>query len=457
MRDLASRLRDIVRQDRRSQQDHGRERELVSADLPEFESAERRRVHAVGRVARRDARRHVAGIAGRRRVPRHRSDVGPVAIARPAPHHRLRDRRTAPVALFDPRVAAVPDWASKLVFFDIETTGLSGGAGTIAFLAGIGWFDDDGFTVRQFLLAGPTGERALLESLERAFDEASVLVSYNGRTFDVPTMEMRWAFHRVSAPTDDLPHLDMLPIARRLWGFKSGRGRTADVAESVSCSLTSLERSVLDFHRVNDVPGFEIPARYFHFVRTGDVSVIEGVLEHNRHDLVSLAVLTAHALWLADAGPEACREPRRADRPRAVLRARGRSGARRARVRAGGRVGRRRDPRARARASRGAAPRHWPHRRSGRSLAGDSRTMPTGARSRLDRHERRAAEALAIYHEHRAKDPATAKRYAESLRRGSTSASSRQQDDVAHRLARLDRKIARTNSKGGPSAAPLLE
>lgn len=456
MRDLASRLRDIVRQDRRSQQDHGRERELVSADLPEFESA--------GGGASSPSGAWLAETLG---GTWQASAAGGacLVIDRTWDPWRSHGRRritdcaigaTAPVALFDPRVAAVPDWASKLVFFDIETTGLSGGAGTIAFLAGIGWFNDDGFTVRQFLLAGPTGERALLESLERAFDEASVLVSYNGRTFDVPTMEMRWAFHRLSAPTDDLPHLDMLPIARRLWGFKPGRGRTADMAESVSCSLTSLERSVLDFHRVNDVPGFEIPARYFHFVRTGDVSVIEGVLEHNRHDLVSLAVLTAHALWLAEAGPEACREPGELiGLGRCYERAGDLARAERAfELAAGSGEG----------AIRGHALAYLAELRRGTGRIDAAAEAwqeilddAAGARSPLDRHERRAAEALAIYHEHRAKDPATAKRYAESLRRGSTSASSRQQDDVAHRLARLDRKIARTNSKGGPSAAPLLE
>ncbi len=166
---------------------------------------------------------------GRRRI--HECAIGP----------------SAPVGLFDPRIAAVPDWASKLVFFDIETTGLSGGAGTIAFLAGCGWFGDEGFTVRQFLLTGPSGERALLELLEEVFDAASVLVTFNGRTFDVPTMEMRWAFHRQAAPTDDLPHFDMLPVARRLWGFRPSPEGPGARVEGPSCSLTALERSVLQF------------------------------------------------------------------------------------------------------------------------------------------------------------------------------------------------------------------
>jgi hypothetical protein len=131
----------------------------------------------------------------------------------------------APIGLFDPRVAADGGWWQRVVFFDIETTGLSGGAGTLAFLVGCGWFEaDGGFIVRQFFLAGPSGERAMLTELARVLDNASLVVTYNGRTFDVPFMETRWAFHRTQAPTDDLPHFDMLPPARRLWGRRDRRG-----------------------------------------------------------------------------------------------------------------------------------------------------------------------------------------------------------------------------------------
>src|SRR5262245_55851912 len=150
----------------------------------------------------------------------------------------------------------------------------------------------------------------MLDALGKIFDEASLLVTYNGRTFDVPLMETRWAFHRSSAATDELPHFDMLPPARRLWGRP--RSARVEVDEEVreSCSLSSLERTVLGFHRLDDVPGIEIPSRYFQFLRTGDPNFIEGVLDHNRHDLLSLAAVMSHALWLAREGPCACRESR---------------------------------------------------------------------------------------------------------------------------------------------------
>ena len=444
MRDLASRLRDIVERDR------ARTRESVSAELPALDD----------RSADLSATRS-ASIAETLGGTWHEASGGAcLVIDRTWDPFRSHGRKrihecvianSAPVGLFDRRIAAVPDWASKLVFFDIETTGLTGGAGTIAFLVGCGWFNDDGFTVRQLLLTGPAGERALLESLERAFDAASVLVSYNGRTFDVPTMEMRWAFHRRSAPTDDLPHFDMLPVARRLWGY---RGISADAdsrTEAASCSLGALERSVLRFQRIDDVPGFEIPARYFHFVRTGDPSVIEGVLEHNRHDIVSLAVLTAHALWLAETGPDGCSEAielfglgrcyaRAGDLERAELA-----------FTRGAEAG--------ERAIRGPALAHLAElqRRAGR-VDEAARTWEkilegSPARRSLSGHERRAAEALAIYHEHRAKDPAVARRYAETLRAASADGSHRGRGEVAHRLARLDRKIAVKNTKGGQMAA----
>jgi uncharacterized protein YprB with RNaseH-like and TPR domain len=352
----------------------------------------------------------------------------------------------APIGLFDPRVADTPEWARRPVFFDIETTGLSGGAGTLPFLVGCGWFDDDRrFQVRQFFLAGPGGEHAMLKALAAIFDEASLLVTFNGRTFDVPLMETRWAFHRCACPTDDLPHFDMLPPARRLWGRRG--------ADDASCRLTALERSVLRFHREGDVPGIEIPSRYFHFLRTGDVDAIGGVLEHNRHDLVSLAAIVSRALWLAQEGPDATTEPgeqfalgrlyeRAGDVARAVyayeLVAHPTSGAVRAHALARLALLHRRE------GQHAAAAQAW---QGVITLAAEDE----GAAAALEGLERQAAEALAIHHEHRARDLDTAKRYAQSLRGRATG---RAAADLDHRIGRLNRKIRkREDTKSGHSAA----
>ncbi|MFI5177794.1 MAG: ribonuclease H-like domain-containing protein, partial [Vicinamibacterales bacterium] len=334
----------------------------------------------------------------------------------------------APIALFDPRLTSHASWAERVVFFDVETTGLSGGAGTLAFLAGCGWFEGDSFRVRQFFLSGPAGERAMLDALGEIFDHASLLVTFNGRSFDVPVMEMRWAFHRRATPTDGLPHFDMLPPARRLWGIEAEEG----------CSLTSLERSLLGVHRRGDVPGFEIPTRYFQFLRTGDPATVEGVLEHNRLDVLSLAAVTAHALALARGGPDACRLP---GEQLALGRLYERAGdavrATQAYERAGGSAHGDRALRRQALARLAELKRRARQYDESAAVWRDVLELSDddGAATPL---ERRATEALAIHHEHRARNLDEARRYAETLTTASTDGAAAR---ARHRLQRLDRKL----------------
>jgi tetratricopeptide (TPR) repeat protein len=240
----------------------------------------------------------------------------------------------------------------------------------------------------------------------------------------------------------------MLPAARKLWS------RRESDDERSSCALSALERSVLRFHRLADVPGLEIPARYFQFVRTGDVRVIEGVLEHNRHDLISLAALTSRALQLAADGPETCES---AGEQLGLGRIYEQSGddvrATRAYELAASSGDQDVAPLALAR---------WAIflRREGRfdeAAAAWARVLECGSlRGRpLTTIERRAAEALAIHHEHRARDLDAARRYAETMR---ATAAGRFVADVEHRLGRLDRKMkAAEREKGSPQAAPLLD
>jgi tetratricopeptide (TPR) repeat protein len=206
-----------------------------------------------------------------------------------------------------------------------------------------------------------------------------------------------------------------------------------------SCALTALERSVLRFHRLGDVPGLEIPSRYFQFLRTGDVSVIAGVLDHNRHDIVSLAAVTAHALRLAAGGPDACEcaterlglgrlyeragELERAEQAFALAAASD-EGDVAAQALARLAVLLRRQGR------HGESARAW---QGVLDLGGSPETL-----------ERRAVEALAIHHEHRARDLAGAKRYAETLNRRAAGGS--QARDAARRLARLERKLRKSDA-----------
>ena len=184
-----------------------------------------------------------------------------------------------------------------LMFFDLETTGLRGGAGTVAFVVGFGCFEGSRFHVWQFVLPSFAAERRLLAAVTAAVSRAHTLVTFNGKSFDVPFTEMRWLYHRLETPLAALRHLDLLHPARRLWGPDTG-------------GLGGLEARVLGFRRRDDVAGFEIPSRYFDYLRTGDPAPLRGVLSHNRLDLASLAILTGLACELVDGGPDATGDAR---------------------------------------------------------------------------------------------------------------------------------------------------
>jgi tetratricopeptide (TPR) repeat protein len=216
-----------------------------------------------------------------------------------------------------------------------------------------------------------------------------------------------------------------------------------DVPERVSCTLSALERSVLGFHRVGDVPGFEIPVRYFHFLRTGDARAIEGVLEHNRHDLLSLAGVMSHALAMAHEGPEACREScERMGLGRLYERAGERERAIRAFELAAEGDDRELRPHAFARLATllGREDRHDEAAAAWQAVLDGTR----GRRGAMSPLARRATEALAIHHEHRVRDLPAARSYAAQLQ---ADAAGRTQQDAAHRLGRIDRKLATRESK----------
>ncbi len=168
---------------------------------------------------------------------------------------------------------------SGALFLDTETTGL-GGAGSVAFLVGLGAFDARGrLVLEQLLLRAPEDEAALLDYLVGRLEQASLLITYNGKTFDMPLLGCRFVMHRIPAPKA-IPHLDLLHVARRLHKERLGQ-----------CRLISLESGVLGFERQEDIPGGEIPPLYGHYLRTGDSSALWPVVEHNALDVMSMAAL----------------------------------------------------------------------------------------------------------------------------------------------------------------------
>ncbi len=168
----------------------------------------------------------------------------------------------------------------KTIFLDTETTGLSGGAGTYAFLTGIGFWEESGFKIQQYFMREFREEKALLRELGVRLTGAKLLVTFNGKGFDFPLLESRFVLSRLPFPLREAYHLDLLYPARRLWKL-----RLKD------CSLGNLEKKVLNIEREDDVPGNVIPALYFNYLQTGRPSGINAILEHNRQDIYSLAQL----------------------------------------------------------------------------------------------------------------------------------------------------------------------
>jgi hypothetical protein len=178
-------------------------------------------------------------------------------------------------------------------YFDTETTGLSTGAGTVIFLAGVARLDGDRIRVRQFLLPDFPFEPALLRTLVDDLAGFRRMVTYNGRAFDLPMLSARLTVHGLFRHQAAIPaiHDDLLPDARRLFRRPLGGARLADV-----------ESGVLGVRRASDCPGSEVPARYFGYLRGGSPDILAEVLDHNFQDVVSLALLEAELCRLRAGG-----------------------------------------------------------------------------------------------------------------------------------------------------------
>ncbi|HEY6881810.1 MAG TPA: ribonuclease H-like domain-containing protein [Polyangiales bacterium] len=199
---------------------------------------------------------------------------GGVEVARGA--HVLAGE-VAALAL-DPALAEVD--FSRALYIDTETTGLVGGSGTLPFLIGMAWFEGEQLMVEQLLLPRPGHEAPMLARLKERLAQASAIVSYNGKSFDWPLLRTRFVLNRLAVPA--LPaHLDLLHCARRVYKMRLG-----------SVRLLHLEQEILNYERIDDLPGELIPQRYFEFLRgQADGGTLRPILDHNRSDLVALPAL----------------------------------------------------------------------------------------------------------------------------------------------------------------------
>jgi hypothetical protein len=182
------------------------------------------------------------------------------------------------------RIDYAPDALQRMLFIDTETSGLSGGAGTFAFLIGIGRFKEDGFLLEQLIIHDPSEEMAMLLHLADMIKPDTIFVSFNGKSFDIPLVQNRLVLNKLPVFLRDLAHVDILHISRKLWR------KTLP-----SCTLKDLEVAILGFPRSSeDVPGWMIPDIYFEYLRTHDPSKLSDVIYHNAQDIVSLAALMIH-------------------------------------------------------------------------------------------------------------------------------------------------------------------
>lgn len=180
---------------------------------------------------------------------------------------------------------------SDFIFLDTETTGLSGGTGTIPFMIGAARFIQNQFVVEQFFLRNPSEEKAQLAALTQFVDGGQAIVSYNGKSFDLPIINTRYILNRLGNPFEEMAHIDLLHISRRVWKRRLKQ-----------CNLGNIEKEILQFRRSGeDAPGYLVPEFYRDYLLNGDGSQIAKVFYHNEVDVVSLSALfTALAAILED-------------------------------------------------------------------------------------------------------------------------------------------------------------
>jgi uncharacterized protein YprB with RNaseH-like and TPR domain len=179
------------------------------------------------------------------------------------------------------RIENKSSFLEDILFIDTETTGLSGGTGTMVFMVGLGYFTKAGFLTKQYFLDNPSDELALIIQLNSILEKFKILVSYNGSSFDIPLLKTRFLINRVEPPFKQFQHLDLLHLSRKLWKLRLPAIKLRDV-----------ETEILHFIREEEeVPGWMVPQIYFDFVRNRDARPLKGVFYHNCMDVLSLAII----------------------------------------------------------------------------------------------------------------------------------------------------------------------
>jgi uncharacterized protein YprB with RNaseH-like and TPR domain len=183
----------------------------------------------------------------------------------------------------------------KTLFVDTETTGLSGGTGTFAFMIGAGFFEGETFHIHQWFMRDFSEEKASLSLFGKWLESFQYLVTFNGRNYDVPLLETRFILARTPSGIRGMPNFDLLFPSRKIW-----KGAYEN------CRLVTLESKLLGMEREDDIASEFIPYLYFDYLRTGDAQKIHRVFYHNQMDILAMVGLTGR-IHLVYHDPQAAR------------------------------------------------------------------------------------------------------------------------------------------------------
>jgi len=181
------------------------------------------------------------------------------------------------------------------VFFDLETTGLSGGSGTVAFLAAFGQVHSSVLRgklsrmmrITQYLLLDYPGQNDFLENVLTCFkNEKSVIVTYNGKCFDSQILKSMCIMNRINPP--EYSHVDLLHPSRRLW---------KRIIQN--CRQSSVETKIIGLDRIGDISGEFAPDIWFDFIKTGNTERLIQICDHNKKDIYGLAAIFSAMILIA--------------------------------------------------------------------------------------------------------------------------------------------------------------
>lgn len=196
----------------------------------------------------------------------------------------VKHLNTASYLEFEKKLSAEDIKVENIAFIDIETSSLSFGAGSFVFLIGVSYFSEVGLESSLSLIDHPSAEKALLEKFNKDIEKFNIICTYNGKSFDVPFIRNRCAFHRVDNIIDCKNHIDLLFYARRMWKLRID-----------SCKLSHVEETILRLQRdAGEIPGWMVPQVFFDFLNEQDPHLLDGIISHNKVDVISLAVLFQH-------------------------------------------------------------------------------------------------------------------------------------------------------------------